>query len=100
MPDKKLLDRFGRRLAADMSAAGVPDELLADKELAAELMLSVQTLQVWRAKGSGPPFIRVSGKCIRYSRRAVAAWLEQRAALSTSDYAHSRGPGRPAKKVR
>ena len=98
MDRKLLLDRFAPKIAQDITAAGTPDQLLSDKEVASELRVSAQTMQLWRAKGSGPRFHKLSPKCVRYLRSDVVAWLEQRAANSTNEYPHQAGPGRPAKK--
>jgi predicted DNA-binding transcriptional regulator AlpA len=93
-----LLDRFAGTIASEAATKGSPDELLSDRELAAELRLSQQTLQLWRMRGIGPAFVKLSPKCVRYRRSAVVAWLESRAANSTADHPHVAGPGRPAKK--
>ncbi len=62
-----------------------PLRLLSEKELSQATGFSVRTLQSWRGRGGGPPFIRVSPRCIRYRRSEVEAWLEERARRSTSD---------------
>ena len=60
-------------------------ELLSEKEVARLTGFSVRTLQGWRWRGTGPLFIRVSARCIRYRRQDVERWLEQRLRSSTSD---------------
>ena len=41
------------------------------------------TLEQWRHKGIGPPFIKVGGRSVRYRPSDVEAWLEgQRVATS------------------
>lgn len=52
-----------------------PDALLPEVDAADFLRLSVRTLQSWRAKGTGPAFIR-AGRAIRYRRRDLVAWIE------------------------
>lgn len=53
-------------------------DLLTEKQVADLLDLSPGTLSVWRTTGRhGLPFIKV-GRAVRYSRRAVEAWLEAR----------------------
>lgn len=49
---------------------------LVTEDTAAELLLvKVWALQKWRQRGEGPPYIKV-GRLVRYSRRALARWLE------------------------
>jgi hypothetical protein len=51
-----------------------PDDLLSQKEVAAEWGISVKTLEAWRWTGGGPPYIKL-GKSrrgiVRYRRRDV-----------------------------
>lgn len=52
---------------------------LVDEAEAAEILdLAPGTLSVWRSTGRyGIPFIKI-GRKVRYSRTALAAWLESR----------------------
>lgn len=53
-------------------------DLVDEREAAAILDLAPGTLGVWRSTGRyGVPFIKV-GRKVRYSRAALAAWLESR----------------------
>lgn len=66
------------------------EPLLMNEKAAARLLgFKVRTLQTWRHRGGGPPFIRVSPRCIRYRKEDLLAWIEERRRLSTSDA----GPG-------
>jgi|TARA_B100000315_G_scaffold146861_1_gene135801 hypothetical protein len=73
--------------------ADEPPDLLADywfnlicEEIAAEYLdLTKRTLQVWRQKGGGPKFIRISSRCIRYRRIDLRTWAEDRLRTSTAD---------------
>jgi predicted DNA-binding transcriptional regulator AlpA len=58
-------------MAVDSSLAG---EILTEREAARLTCFSCRTLQAWRQRNSGPPFIKV-GRSIRYSRSAVVAWM-------------------------
>ena len=51
-----------------------PDELLTEVAAAKQLKLSIRTLQAWRCRGEGPPFVRV-GRAIRYELTAIRDWL-------------------------
>lgn len=46
----------------------------------------VKTLQAWRSRGGGPPFIRV-GRLVRYRPQDVLAWTNSRRVSSTSEAA-------------
>jgi excisionase family DNA binding protein len=52
------------------------DELLTARELAAELKVSLRTLERWRARGIGPAYVRL-GRTVRYRRSDVNTWLER-----------------------
>lgn len=53
-------------------------------ELAAYLQKSVYTLKTWRARQTGPPYLKVGGS-VRYPKLEVEAWLM----LQRSDVAKS-----------
>lgn len=52
-----------------------PDTLLREQDAADLLNLSVRTLQSWRIRMVGPPFIQV-GRAVRYRRRDLIAWID------------------------
>ncbi len=51
------------------------DALLLEVQASDLLCLSMRTLQAWRAKGIGPPFIK-AGRAVRYRRGDLVAWIE------------------------
>jgi predicted DNA-binding transcriptional regulator AlpA len=51
------------------------DALLREQDAADLLSLSVRTLQSWRNRMAGPPFIQV-GRAVRYRRRDLIAWID------------------------
>ncbi len=56
--------------------------LLTPEEIAKYLHLSISTLQRWRqVEGKGPLFVKLSHTCVRYRRRDVDAWIEERLIL-------------------
>jgi predicted DNA-binding transcriptional regulator AlpA len=61
------------------------DPLVTEKEVGLLLNLTPQCLQAWRQNGEGPPFIRISARCIRYRRSDVEAWIAEGLCSSTSD---------------
>lgn len=62
-------------------------DLMKEKELAAEWLLAPKTLANLRSRHEGPPYLRVLGS-IRYSRRAVAEWLEQQQTAGRTTATH------------
>lgn len=58
--------------------------LLNEISVAKQLRCKVKTLQAWRCRGGGPPFVRV-GRLIRYSPDDVRVWIESRKVSSTSE---------------
>ncbi len=70
------------------SSNNQPDEqpiLLTEKEVGQLIGFAPRTLQNWRSRGGGPPFVRVSKGCVRYRRQDIDAWAEERLRVSTAD---------------
>jgi excisionase family DNA binding protein len=55
-----------------------PADYMSDEQVAQIVGVSTDTLGKWRTKKSGPGFIRISGKQVRYHRADVITWLESR----------------------
>ena len=69
------------------------DELLTNEQVAALLGIRPNTLEIWRCKGKGPPFIKLGdhpASPIRYQRSRVMAWIEANSHASTSSYSARR----------
>jgi phage terminase Nu1 subunit (DNA packaging protein) len=49
------------------------EKLLTEVQAADLLRMSSRTLQAWRSRGVGPPFVR-AGRAIRYRRPALISW--------------------------
>ncbi len=61
-----------------MATKKLDEELMTPRELAKLVGYSPQSLELWRRKGRGPQFIRVSGhKGVRYPASSVRRWLEE-----------------------
>lgn len=61
-------------------------QLIDEKVAAQYLGLKPRTLQDWRQRSSsGPPFVRISGRCIKYRRIDLREWADARLRKSTSD---------------
>jgi hypothetical protein len=65
----------------------VPEaDLFLTEARAAELLsINVRTLQQWRLRGTGPKFVRISSRCIRYRHRDLLRWTEELLRSSTSE---------------
>jgi predicted DNA-binding transcriptional regulator AlpA len=58
--------------------------LNTEKQEAARLNLSERTLQAWRTRGDGPPYIKL-GRSVRYNPSVTDNWLATRARRHTAD---------------
>jgi helix-turn-helix protein len=58
-----------------MMTSKLLDNYMTEADLAAELDKGVRTLQIWRARRTGPAWTK-NGKTILYSREAILAWLK------------------------
>jgi predicted DNA-binding transcriptional regulator AlpA len=58
---------------------------LLDTPAAANVLgIGRRTLEDWRRRGTGPPFVRLSATRVRYSLDALVAWLGERTTMCTS----------------
>ncbi len=64
------------------------DIAYVDEETAASIIgYSKWTLQRWRRKGGGPPFMRPAcGSLVRYNKERLLAWAKEQEHGSTSEY--------------
>ncbi len=51
-----------------------PERLLTEADTALLLGYSPRTLQIWRRRGDGPPFVRLSTRRVRYQYADILAW--------------------------
>ncbi len=59
---------------------------LVDEKVAAEfLKVTPRSMQAMRQRGDGPRFIRISSRCIRYTRAVLKSYTDARMRKSTSD---------------
>ena len=66
--------------------------LIPETEAAEFLGYTVRALQNWRLRGGGPNFIKVSRRSVRYRRRDLIAWADDRLCANTSEKAVSPRP--------
>jgi predicted DNA-binding transcriptional regulator AlpA len=64
--------------------AADPDAALNENQAAEFLGVSVRTLQAWRVRGGGPPYVKI-GRAVRYQRRALIAFQTDHTVTSTTD---------------
>ena len=67
------------------SNPGYWHELIPETEAADFLDVTPRFLQGRRQKGGGPPFVRISARCVKYTRSRCKAWYDARLRNSTSD---------------
>ena len=59
---------------------------LIDEKLAADFLdLTPRFLQFRRQHGDGPRFVRISARCVKYTRLILKTWYDARLRSSTSD---------------
>jgi predicted DNA-binding transcriptional regulator AlpA len=61
--------------------------LLTPEEAADKLAVAVQTLAHWRVRGTGPSFVHLSARCVRYPELALEEWISERLYQSTAENA-------------
>ena len=65
----------------------MPDQIfIKTAEAAKRIGLAPSTLETMRCRGDGPPYLRVSRRCIMYSISTLDDWARGREFRSTSEY--------------
>jgi predicted DNA-binding transcriptional regulator AlpA len=59
--------------------------LLNEDEAGRAIGLTARFLTERRRTGDGPPYVRISSRCVRYRPEDIAAWAESLLRTSTSD---------------
>ncbi len=62
-----------------------PDAVLTTSMLAGQWNMSPRTLEGWRVRGIGPPFVRLGPKNVGYIWACAKKWLEAQQVNSTSE---------------
>jgi predicted DNA-binding transcriptional regulator AlpA len=63
-------------------AAPRPDRIVRPREAAARTGLSASTMAKMRARGDGPPFVRLGSRCVGYLEADLEDWLRAGRTLS------------------
>jgi predicted DNA-binding transcriptional regulator AlpA len=72
------------RREAWLAVEGTRADVLLRQDAASALIgVSPRTMERWRNERSGPPFVRLSARAIRYSRAALCTWLATRTVENT-----------------
>lgn len=53
-------------------------EMLTPKEVASALNVTKPTLGNWRARGIGPPYLKIGKGTLRYPYQKLVQWIEER----------------------
>jgi predicted DNA-binding transcriptional regulator AlpA len=79
-PDTKLSRTTNPALERHFSIVPEPTSLRAlnTTEAAAMMGISPATLRGWKAQRSGPPFIQLSPRCVRYDHRDIQQYVNER----------------------
>lgn len=91
--DDKILEQLLKPAPKPMLPAPAPKQepvaaqkdLLNTVEAAEVLAMKPSTLEIWRCRGGGPPFVKLGHAC-RYRREALEGWIEERRKSNTSQY--------------
>ena len=59
--------------------------LIAEKPAGVFLGVTSRKMQKWRQDGDGPPYVRLSARCIKYTRAQLKKYADERLWASTSD---------------
>lgn len=78
--DEPLLNEIIKKNFCDWENSKLVDE----KGAAQFLGFTPRALQAWRHRGNGPVFVRISSRAVRYRRKDLVAWAEQRLCQNTA----------------
>lgn len=67
------------------SASDTADKLCTPVETASLLGIAPQTMAHWRVRGSGPRYVLLNRRCVRYRLSDIQAWLDSRVQESTAE---------------
>ena len=59
---------------------------LIDEKVAADFLdVTDRKMQQWRQHGGGPPYIRLTARCVKYTRVRLKRYADEHVRASTSD---------------
>ena len=62
----------------EISDNAIAPYLMDEKDAALFLGVSYKTLQTWRSRRMGPPYVRMARKCIRYPKADLQEYVDSR----------------------
>jgi len=74
---------FSRELKQDIPFPSDDDALLTEEQAAAFIGVTRRAMQAWRINCSGPKYVRISSRCIRYRKANLIEWSKNRLQTST-----------------
>jgi Helix-turn-helix domain len=66
-----------------MQSSSDLDAALNESQAAEFIGVSVRTLQAWRVRGGGPPYVKI-GRSVRYQRRTLVLYQQEHTVCSTN----------------
>jgi hypothetical protein len=84
---RKKLKANGAKPAPRPSYPTDPNVLVDQVDAAAILDVTPRSMERWRLIGDGPPFIRISSRCVRYRLGDLHEWVASRRQTSTTQAA-------------
>ena len=76
---------YSKELEKDIPFPSDEDALLTEEQAAAFQGVTKRAMQSWRFLGTGPKYIRISARCIRYTKRRLKEHSENHLQSSTSE---------------
>ena len=58
--------------------------LIPEKPAGVFLDVTTRKMQKWRQDGNGPPYIRLSARCVKYTRARLKRYADERLRTSTA----------------
>jgi predicted DNA-binding transcriptional regulator AlpA len=68
-----------------LSRGSTPDRMLTRSEIEAEYGITRRWLELAVIHGEGPPYVKLSGRQVRYSKSAFDKWLADRTRTKSKD---------------
>ncbi|MBT3508220.1 MAG: DNA-binding protein [Nitrospina sp.] len=76
---------YSKELKENIPIPEDPLALMNEVQAAAFLGLTRRALQNFRLVGGGPKYVRISIRCIRYRKKNLVEWSDERIRTSTSE---------------
>jgi predicted DNA-binding transcriptional regulator AlpA len=64
---------------------------LSERQVEEEFGINARTLQGWRTRKKGPPYLKVGGTLVRYNRIELEAWITSSPHFLSGKDAKARG---------